>query len=215
MILKSDWVGKRFERLIVIDVLKGKRQSELLCRCDCGNIVSLEPTVLRRSLTRSCGCLKNDLARIKFTTHGRSNWSPEYRTWQHMRDRCLNKSSADYPLYGGRGILICSRWDDFKLFFKDMGPRPSKFHSLDRFPDQSGNYSPENCRWATPKEQANNRRSNILITVDGKTRNIIGWSEVSGVPAYRISKRIRSGWGHKEAIFTLPRQIKKTKPLKL
>ena len=89
-------------------------------------------------------------------THGKSG-TPEHKSWKLMRSRCLNPRNQDWADYGGRGIAICERWSDFMCFYDDMGPRPSAKHSLDRI-DNSRGYAPDNCRWATNKQQANNRR---------------------------------------------------------
>ena len=88
-----------------------------------------------------------------------------YRSWQHMKDRCLNKKCANYYLYGARGVKVCKRWlKSFKYFLADMGPRPSSIHSIDRWPDPFGDYKPSNCRWATPLQQRHNRRDNVPKT---------------------------------------------------
>lgn len=100
------------------------------------------------------------------TTHGESNKTPEYSAWKEMKKRCNQSTFINYRNYGGRGIRVCINWQNSYLkFLQHMGRRPSKFHSLDRI-DGNGNYCPQNCRWATPKEQAQNRRTSLLV--DGK-----------------------------------------------
>ncbi len=128
---------------------------------------------------------------------------PEYKVWQGMRDRCLNSGADCYPRYGGRGIRICERWDSFQNFYADMGPRPSSTHSIER-KDNTGNYCPENCCWATKKDQGRNKRSNRNITYQGKTQCIAAWAEEFGVNPAMIWFRLSRGWTPEKAISTPP-----------
>jgi hypothetical protein len=117
--------------------------------------------------------------------------SPEYKTWRRMRSRCLIKSTERYPRYGGRGIKICDRWmgkDGFRNFFLDVGRRPSDKHSIDRI-DVNGNYEPSNCRWATIKEQSQNRTSNVFIEYKGDKYCIEEWVRRSGIPRTTFYRR--------------------------
>ena len=122
----------------------------------------------------------------------------EFRTWKSMKKRCSRKTSK---YYGARGIAVCERWrESFRAFLEDVGPAPSETHSLDRFPDQNGHYEPGNVRWATPTEQARNRRDNPTLTVDGVTRTVVEWSEISGVPISTIIKRQHTGRSPEECL---------------
>lgn len=154
---KKHWIGKKYHKLTILEVLE-KRKAK--CICDCGN----EATVYLHNLTRglknttSCGCVWLDVIRKSNTTHGYDPKSLTYRTWVSMKARCYIPSASSYSYYGGRGIKICDKWrNDFLSFLADMGERPSKLITLDRI-DSSGNYEPNNCRWATKKEQCINRR---------------------------------------------------------
>jgi hypothetical protein len=129
--------------------------------------------------------------------------TPEYKPWESMRARCNNPNRPCYDRYGGRGIKVCERWNDFSNFLEDVGPRPSPQHSLDRYPNVNGNYEPGNVRWATPKEQARNRRNNHFLTFNEETHTIAEWEEIKGWKTGVIKIRLRYGWPL-EKIFTEP-----------
>jgi hypothetical protein len=160
---RPNLVGQRFGKLIVTSFYKAiDRNAIWLCRCDCGKNKKASTHDLRRGTTSHCGCSRK-------ATHGvfshHQSATPEYFSWVAMRKRCLNPRDHNYPRYGGRGIKICVRWSGkygFRNFLTDMGLRP-KGTSLDRFPNNNGNYEKSNCRWATPKEQSNNRRNNVNL----------------------------------------------------
>lgn len=124
---------------------------------------------------------------------------PEYRVWAEMRRRCRNSKRKDFVNYGGRGITICARWEDFHAFLSDMGPRPSSTYSLDRI-NNDGDYEPGNCRWVTRLEQNNNKRTSRILEFGGRSLNLAGWGRTLGIPAHILSWRIRNGWSVSRAL---------------
>lgn len=131
-------------------------------------------------------------------THGQAGTNI-YNRWQKMLSRCRNPQNKDFPYYGGRGIAVCDRWLKFENFFADTGTPPTPQHTLDRI-DNDGGYNPENCRWATPNQQSNNRRYCHLLTLNGQTLNIQQWASLLHVKKSLIYGRIRSGWTEEQAL---------------
>lgn len=117
-----------------------------------------------------------------------------------MKTRCYNKNELNYKNYGGRGITICPRWlDAFENFYADMGPKPSPEHSIERINNDEP-YSPENCKWATPTEQAQNKRNTILITANGFTRPVKEWEKITGIPSSTLKARLKYGLSHQDCV---------------
>lgn len=159
-----DLAGCRFGSLLVLRATAERRERCVMwrCLCDCGARVLVRASTLRAGRTISCGCSRKPTAPLRNRRHGHTsggNISPEYRAWTEMKRRCLDRHRKEFKNYGGRGIAIHAAWaSDFAAFFACVGPRPSSRHSIDRYPNNDGNYEPGNVRWATAKQQANNRR---------------------------------------------------------
>jgi hypothetical protein len=151
-----DRTGKRYGRLTALGIagrktVSGKTRIIWRCACDCGNEIEIVGIALGG--ISSCGCLRIEA----ITVHGRSG-TPEHRAWMDLHQRCCNPRNPRYQDYGGRGISVCQRWNDFGCFFEDVGERPSAEYSIDRYPNNDGNYEPGNVRWATRSQQQNNTR---------------------------------------------------------
>lgn len=193
--------GKRFGRLYVLFPVRfGKRNRvKWACVCDCGNGASVEGSSLQRG-TSSCGCLQKEKARqsgLSNRRHGLTK-TPIWWTWQAMKRRCVYKKDSEYENYGGRGITVCERWLKFENFHADMGDRPGG-QTIDRISTE-GDYEPGNCRWATCKEQANNRRNNNFLTYNGQTMTITQWAGIINISRAGICGRIRRGWPIEKAL---------------
>lgn len=207
----EELVGMRFGALIITAVTntRNKRYEKIVeATCDCGGLWSGPLPRLRSGNTKSCGCLQpkvasKSLAMLKMT-HGEST-SGAYASHRAMMRRCYEAGVVNYPNYGGKGVTVCDRWkgvENFPLFLADMGERP-KGMTLDRYPNNTGNYEPGNCRWATPAQQARNFSQNHWIEVDGVRLILKDWADKLGVTPTTILDRIRKGMSEQEAVTTL------------
>ncbi len=164
---QTQYIGKRVGHLTVIALagINKHRETTWRCRCDCGKETIVSRGRLRTGHTKSCGCLKAETDTRRTLKHGNAQGgtgasTPTYRSWLSMNQRCTNPKKKTWKHYGGRGITICERWrgeNGFQNFLADMGPRPAGM-TLDRWPNNNGNYEPGNCRWATPSQQNRNQR---------------------------------------------------------
>lgn len=188
-----DLSGKHFGKLLV-KRRAGNRHNKVMweCICDCGKVTVAPSGDLSRGKTKSCGCNR--------IIHGGRN-SRLYRIWSGMKTRCFNQVDHMYPVYGGRGITVCSEWrDNFKEFQKwALSAGYQDNLTLDRI-DNDRAYSPENCRWVTVKEQENNRRDNRRISYNGKTQTLSQWSDETGLHRETIQWRLNHGWSVERAL---------------
>ena len=198
-------IGQKFGKLTVVRRTDNDKWGHVrwLCRCNCKNkneIIVFDCN-LKSGGTKSCGCIQKKEASQRLMTHGRSQKDETYQSWEAMIQRCNNRNARNYYLYGGRGINVCVKWQKFESFLWDMGKRPTKNHSIDRI-DNNGNYCKENCRWATKREQARNRRDNHYVTYNGKTQLLVEWSEEIGIPINVLKGRIRRRWSAEKSLMT-------------
>ena len=198
----KDITGLKFGRLIALECIHGKKGDgcSWRCVCDCGNYHTVKSIALRYGQTKSCGCLRKEVTGAKHRTHGKAGTN-EYTIWVDIKKRCFNPKHKFYHHYGGRGLTLCERWLDFANFLSDMGHRPSRKHSIERIKNDVG-YEPSNCRWATQKEQCNNKRTNIVIEYLGKKQTATQWEKELGLP---VASRLLWGWSIEEAM-TRPRR---------
>lgn len=201
MAQKLDLHGERYGRLMVMSPAEIKRgRTAWNCSCDCGNALVVTTNELRCGDTKSCGCLHIQRATEANVTHGR-RYSKEHSIWTNMKTRCLNPTNKFYKNYGALGVTVCERWLDFGPFFLDMGECAPGM-SLDRI-DPNGNYSPDNCRWATVSEQVCNKRNSIWLDFDGLSLPLKLWAERLQICYGTLYTRVKQGWDV-ERVLTQP-----------
>lgn len=190
----SEYLGRDFGNWKVIGVPKEKLPfTAVIARCACGKIRTVYFRSLRIGDSTSCGCLRTlRVAKLKYR-HGMAN-TPEYKTWKVMIQRCFNPAFVSFPNYGKRGITVSKEWkEDFVNFFRDVGPKPSPTHTIDRI-NVNGNYERGNVRWATRKEQCRNKTNNHLITYLNETLPVIAWAEKTNQRESDIRRHLKMGW---------------------
>jgi hypothetical protein len=210
--LFKDETGKKYNCWTVIAYAGkiGKYQHRWLCRCDCGTQRPILSSPLRAGSSKSCGCLqKNGIGTC--ATHGeaRGKRTKEWWTWRSIKNRCFNKNDDSYADYGGRGITVCERWkNSYTAFLEDMGRKPNLPRiSIHRI-DNNGSYEPGNCIWADDSIQANERRSNIKITIAGVTKNASQWADHFGVNRGTALRRLKQKWDPLDAVSLPPMKLK-------
>jgi hypothetical protein len=199
----QDLSGRRFGKLVALRfVARRTHQTMWLFRCDCGTEKEIAAGVVKAGSTVSCGCHIREVTRLRSTSHGHKSGgaeSPEYKSWRSMLDRCEKPSHKSFSGYGGRGVSVCSEWHEFAAFLRDMGLRPAAGYSLDRI-NANGNYAPDNCRWATARTQAANRRSSRLVNIDGELVCIAEAGRRLGLGRSKVNARIHRGWTPEQAL---------------
>ena len=208
-----DLGGRRFGRWVALSRDSSRGFTYWWCVCDCGTKRSVYSGNLRRGITVSCGCY-NDENRVTANIKHGGRYMPEYRVWCGIIQRCENPSSSGYPKYGGRGIKMCARYrSNFGDFIRDLGPRPSDSHTIDRKHNDIGyvcgccdeckvNGFKPNCRWSLPHAQSRNKRNNIWMNVEGARMCAKDAAARVGIPYKTLHYRLQAGWSHHKALTT-------------
>ena len=207
---KFDLTDQVFGRLTAIK-LAGKnkhRQNLWHCRCVCGNEIVTPANSLRTGNSTSCGCLRDEKALAANTKHGMCK-HPLYMTWHTMTQRCHNPKAHAYEIYGGRGIAVADEFRDVTAFIdyveKELGPKPSKQHSLDRINNDLG-YERGNLRWASKGEQSRNRRGLVLVSLCGQEMALTDACEIFGLNRFKAYYRHAAGWPLVDVLLGKPKR---------
>lgn len=186
-----DRIGQKFNRLIIVSYAKRKSGYErkmTICLCDCGKSLTVDESSIISGNTKSCGCLKTEVNKKR--GDGR-NKTALYRVYYSMIGRCNNKNDKNYKNYGARGIKVCDEWLNSFDVFRDWAIKNGyiKGRSIDRFPDNNGNYHPANCRFVSMKINSNNKRNTIMLTYNGETKPLTQWAEITGIKESTLRNR--------------------------
>lgn len=202
-----DLIGERFGRLVVVERAENnsKGRARWLCQCDCGEQIIVLGYSLRCGSTKSCRCLHDEGNNTKH----KLCYTRLYNIWSCMKSRCINTKDTRYKDYGGRGITICDEWlHDFQAFYDwAMANGYSENLTIDRKDNDKG-YYPDNCRWATNKEQNTNQRRNRWITYNGETKTITDWARTTNINHSALSRRLQRGWSIEKTLTTKPQRRK-------
>ena len=202
---RIDITGHVYGQLTVIEESEKKKAGTYIwkCRCTCGKETHVPVSYLRSGNTKSCGCTHAIAVRKRCTTHGLAprgkNRHKGYVSWSGIKYRCDVSTGKEYHDYGGRGISYDPKWETFEGFWEDMGATWQEGLSIDRI-DVNGNYCKENCRWATPVEQANNKRNSNYVTLNGECKTVADWCRELGLNHKQIRARILRGWSAIDAL---------------
>ena len=193
--------GSRFGKWVVISRAPNRASKRTVwnCRCDCGTEKEVATCHLVSGASTNCGCTRPARTRAMRVIHGATK-TDVYEIWCGMKARCSNPKHKAFHNYGKNGISVCEKWESsFDAFIEDMGPRPSSSHSVERIDGQK-NYSPDNCKWATPKEQSNNTRRNHIVRIDGENMTLMQAVEKFGGKYHTVKWRIYQGQTIEEAL---------------
>ena len=195
-----DLTGMKFGRLTVLYRVGETGEAKWHCICDCGKEIDVCGHFLRSGEQKSCGCYSRDMARERLTTHGQSK-TKLYHVWHGMKQRCYYQKHISYQFYGALGIGVCDEWrNDYMKFYEwAMESGYEAGLSIDRIDDTKG-YSPENCRWVTPTDQACNRRTNLVFEYNGKKQVLKQWANELGINYLSLYSKIKRGVPFEEAI---------------
>lgn len=205
----KDRTGHKFGKLTVVSRAPNSKRGQTMwnCICECGNTTVSFAGHLGNGSSKSCGCVRVEKAKIGHPTHG-AYQTRMCRAWTEMHRRCRDTTRPEAARYVNRGITVCERWAKFENFRDDMGATYEDHLTIDRI-DNNSNYEPENCRWATYKQQANNRSNSRIITHDGKTLTIQEWSELTGINKGTLRDRLNAGWSVTRALTETVREFSK------
>lgn len=197
-------IGEKFGHWVATSGYDGPWNGRVLCTCVCGSSRTVALDSLRKGTSTSCGCMAHSKRRATTETHGHTKgrkFTKLYRCWLSMKARCNCSATESYENYGGRGIRVCDSWNSsFEAFASDMGNPPSDLHSIDRL-DVDGPYEPNNCRWSTPLEQANNKRNSRKLLINGRSLTLSQWGREVGVDPETIAARLGRGLPEVDAVY--------------